>query len=619
MRNPAVSMIEPFPGPAAHRLWQDELQRVTSSRCFAGATRIRDLLAFLVQEALSGRGGRLKEYVIGVEVFGRGADFDPRVDTNVRTEAWRLRSRLERYYADEGAANPARIMLPRRSFIPVLRSNTADAAPSTFDDDVPGDAQAERPAACAKVLRIPALAAVPSAPQTLSLAIDGLRDALGGAAGMGEALAAELLLELGDHPGLKIFAESPRSAQPDEGCAAAAAHVLRGEICQDDERVRVLVRIVRRDNGQLEWSHGSEVKRSGGVHVARRLAYDLARALMTSPLARTTGFNRPSAARDADGGFLRRILSSGFDAAAIDVAAVQREARRVECWLLHHPHDHDAHERLASLLSWCACAAPSSMSGLAPLLRRCGREMLTRAAPSVQTLIDLGLAAMADFDWFGALEMLHAAVEADPLSADARVVRGLCGLHLGQLESARLDLDTACRADARSALAHSTLGMLHYHQHRFVEAATLARKALTLDARCEPAAVLLADSQLCQGGMDEGIGLLQRARSWSTRRPVILGRLGHIYAVTGRPRLADSMLRELHHDSDGGMPVHAALADVYLGLGDTDAALEQLNQAVDQRALPDLLLLRSAPRYDGLRRDARFNALMDQMALSMAA
>jgi hypothetical protein len=60
---------------------------VLSSHCFAGASRISDLLSFLVSESLAGRGARLKEYVIGVEVFGSGADFDPRVDTNVRTEA----------------------------------------------------------------------------------------------------------------------------------------------------------------------------------------------------------------------------------------------------------------------------------------------------------------------------------------------------------------------------------------------------------------------------------------------------------------------------------------------------------------------------------------------------
>lgn len=616
MHAPSVPMIPSASDPTHHHLWQDELQRVVSSPCFTGATRIRDLLTFLVQETLADRGDRLKEYVIGVEVFGRGTDFDPRVDTNVRTEAWRLRSRLDRYYAEDGAANPARIRLPRRSFIPVLevltrlpvgdglevgRSVTADLPLSGTPSSTPlpwlhpGRAAASTP---------------------LSLVVAGFRDACSGGHRLGRVLTAELLLELGDHPGLRLFAEAEEMGL---GCAREAAFQLRGEVFQVGDEVRVVVQLVRRQDGELMWSHGCGRRSSGDIRALPLIAQDIARTLMTSPLARAMGFNRPQTEDGFSGGFVRDILSCGFKRAAIDPAAVRREARRVECWLLHHPDDQAALRRLASLLSWSACIAPDSVPSLAPLLRRCSRELLSQAAPPVDTLVELGLAVMGDFDWFGALELLDKAVRVAPASSDARVVRGLCHLHLGQVAQARLDLETACQVDSASALAHATLGMLHFHQHRFSEAGILARRALSLDAHCEPAAVLLADSELCEGSMDKGIGLLQRARSWSTRRPVILGRLGHIYAVTGRQHLAQVLLRELQAGGEDGVPVHAALADIYLGLGDADAAFEQLGQAVDHRMLPDLLLLHSAPRYDGLRRDVRFRALIDQMALPLAA
>ena len=264
------------------------------------------------------------------------------------------------------------------------------------------------------------------------------------------------------------------------------------------------------------------------------------------------------------------------------------------------------------------CVAPTTSHELAPLLRRCSRELLSQAAPPADALVELALAAMVDFDWYGALELLDAAVAADPACSDARVVRGLCGLYLGQAAAALADLEIACKVDPTSALAFATLGLVHYHQHRFAQAASSARHALTLDAHCEPATVLLADSELCGGETDEGIVVLQRARAWSSGRPVILGRLGHTYAVTGRKHLAQALLRELQLGV-GNPPAHAAIADIYLGLGDADAAFVQLGHAVNQRVLPDLLLLRSAPRYDGLRRDARFRALIDQMSLPAAA
>jgi hypothetical protein len=47
-----------------------------------------------VERTLAGETDRLKEQLIGIEVFSRGAAFDPRTDTIVRTQASYLRKRL---------------------------------------------------------------------------------------------------------------------------------------------------------------------------------------------------------------------------------------------------------------------------------------------------------------------------------------------------------------------------------------------------------------------------------------------------------------------------------------------------------------------------------------------
>ena len=99
----------------------EQARKITSSGLFENAGRSRALLDYLVQEAVSGRADRLKEYTIGSEGLGRGDSFDPRTDTIVRAEASRLRSRLERYYAAEGKADPLVIVLPRGSYVPDFR------------------------------------------------------------------------------------------------------------------------------------------------------------------------------------------------------------------------------------------------------------------------------------------------------------------------------------------------------------------------------------------------------------------------------------------------------------------------------------------------------------------
>jgi len=58
-------------------------------------------------------GGTVKEYQIATEVFGRPRDFDPRLDSTVRVQTGRLRSKLAEYYAGSGADDPIIVEVPR--------------------------------------------------------------------------------------------------------------------------------------------------------------------------------------------------------------------------------------------------------------------------------------------------------------------------------------------------------------------------------------------------------------------------------------------------------------------------------------------------------------------------
>ncbi len=108
------------------------LDQVISSEVFTGALRQQRMLRYLVEKSLLGAAAELKEYTLGVEVFDRGSQFDPRLDPIVRVEASRLRSRLKRYYEEADANSELRIELPRGAYIPsfiALKSNTqAEAA-----------------------------------------------------------------------------------------------------------------------------------------------------------------------------------------------------------------------------------------------------------------------------------------------------------------------------------------------------------------------------------------------------------------------------------------------------------------------------------------------------------
>ena len=99
----------------------EQLNRILSSKAFRQADRLKRFLSFIVEETVAGRGERLKEFVVGVEVFGKPESFDPRNDPIVRVQARRLRAQLARYYRDEAPDSELTIELPKGGYAPVFR------------------------------------------------------------------------------------------------------------------------------------------------------------------------------------------------------------------------------------------------------------------------------------------------------------------------------------------------------------------------------------------------------------------------------------------------------------------------------------------------------------------
>src|SRR5262245_54462809 len=104
--------VTPIPEPEVRA----ELDRILASRGFSSAGRVSRLLRHVVDKSLAGESDQLKEYAVGIEVFERDDKYDPRLDSIVRVEAGRLRTKLDEYYNGDGAASEVRIGLPRGGY-----------------------------------------------------------------------------------------------------------------------------------------------------------------------------------------------------------------------------------------------------------------------------------------------------------------------------------------------------------------------------------------------------------------------------------------------------------------------------------------------------------------------
>lgn len=95
-----------------------QMKRILRSAGFRNAHSMQQLLEFLVAQAYGPDAEMLKESTIGVGLFSRSPDFDPKVDPVVRVQVHRLRQKLQEYYETDGRHDPILIDIPKGQYIP---------------------------------------------------------------------------------------------------------------------------------------------------------------------------------------------------------------------------------------------------------------------------------------------------------------------------------------------------------------------------------------------------------------------------------------------------------------------------------------------------------------------
>ena len=102
---------------SVHTGVREQLERILSSEIFQKSPQLSRFLRYCVEQTLIGMQDNLKEQILGSQVFRREG-FDPRLDPIVRVEARRLRSKLDEYYATEGAGDAMIISFQRGDYVP---------------------------------------------------------------------------------------------------------------------------------------------------------------------------------------------------------------------------------------------------------------------------------------------------------------------------------------------------------------------------------------------------------------------------------------------------------------------------------------------------------------------
>src|SRR3984885_4513387 len=127
---------------------REQLDRLLANPHFSHSKRFPSFLRFVVEQTLAGEAENIKERTLGIEIFGRDADYDTASDPIVRVTAAEIRKRVAQYYQDAAKSEELRISLPSGSYVPQFHWPSASPMPALREHDA-GTVAALEPVASA--------------------------------------------------------------------------------------------------------------------------------------------------------------------------------------------------------------------------------------------------------------------------------------------------------------------------------------------------------------------------------------------------------------------------------------------------------------------------------------
>src|SRR5438876_6031010 len=225
--------------------------------------------------------------------------------------------------------------------------------------------------------------------------------------------------------------------------------------------------------------------------------------------------------------------------------------------------------------------------------------------------LSLACAFGGAFDWRNAPIEFDRAIELNPNLAWAYEIYAWFLGGLGRLDEAIAKDKKAIELDPLNSFFQSALAYFLYHARRYDDAIVQIRKTLELDPTSTLGRHSLGCCLLWKGDRVGAIAEFQRSKIMVTGA-WYQGLLGYAYAISGDRPKAEQMLRELEEMAKRQYVSSSAFADIHLGLGEKEKALDWLDVAYENQESA-CWYLTVDPIYDSVRNEPRFQALVQKV------
>jgi tetratricopeptide (TPR) repeat protein len=227
-----------------------------------------------------------------------------------------------------------------------------------------------------------------------------------------------------------------------------------------------------------------------------------------------------------------------------------------------------------------------------------------------------GVKLRYDFDWRGAEEEQQRAIALDPNYATAHTRYSQYLSFRERFDEALREARRAEQLDPLSVVVRKNTAFVLYWARQYDEALQHYLKVLEMEPTFPQALREIGLVYEQKGMFPQSIAVLRKSVGLTGNyfTPMSTADLGHVYAISGREREARTMLSELHKLSRTRYVSAFDLAVIHAGLGDKAQALAWLDKAYDDRSF-FLVSLNVDPRFDHLRAEPRFRALVQRIGL----
>ena len=583
-----------------------QLQRVLTSPGFSRSERLGSFLRFVVEETLHGRPEQLKETVIGTEVYGKKADYDPKSTAVVRVEAAKLRARLTEYYAGPGHSDPVVIEVPKGSYAPIW---SGPKAPPVF--------WRRRPVLVLGSILI--LAAIgmalwriaPRRPAFSSIVVLPFLDLTRDHSDeyLSDGLTEQIIDALANVEKLRVISQTSSFALKGKQLRVRQIRdllnvdvVVEGSVQRQGDQLRITAQFVSAQDDRHLWSHTYE-REMKDVFATQD---EIARSIVETLRAKNPAPGSPSAKPYNQNLEVYNLYLKGryfwdkFDG--------EKARSFFEQAIAKDPGYAPAYVGIAQ----CYQRFPGELAPQAAQakVKAFAEKALQLDSGLAEVHAVLGLWSSEQYDWPEAERRFLHAIDLNPNSVLAHQWYGRVLLPvLGRMAEGLREIRRAEELDPLSADVAALVSDMLRKDGRLDEAITQARKAVELDPNSRRAHGYLALAYLDKGMYSAGLQEMERLST----APYPFR--AYAYAVAGRTaearRILDQVLGRSHRDYVSP----AEIARAYTALGEKDRAFEWLERACDDHD-SEVMLVVTNREFAGLRSDPRYSALLQKLGLT---